>query len=420
MPSLHVVLKLGHRPATLQVLRAMRNSSDSPDHPVPGGRLGDLWTIEQDQSLLKLREEHDYMNLEDFQKAFFHDRSRYAVSKRLSVLKRAGQQKASLGNSPLAGGSNSPRRQPSTIEYIYSDDESQAMSLDSRLEAEEVGGECTSEQRTSSQTDDVSNPVLSNTLKRKPSVDNGASRPSPSKLSRVPTVPIFASTELCSTAFPYLNTPTTSNANTVVDVTDNPNNHNHRNNTQVSIFNSRSTWMDLRDEDILHMYHQAKKCTEETRRAEALELKLSSSNDILTRCRDENRALLDLQKQHDDELEETMENLLKERKAEQKQLKAYNEAKLKLLEQMDQLKTEFNKIKVGASKVIHPGMWKSGGMDAAAAQVIKLAAQIEETLKVIVSSETRSPSQVPSGDHMFLGTPYLEPRPFLEGNGMSG
>ncbi|OJD23038.1 hypothetical protein ACJ73_05607 [Blastomyces percursus] len=190
--------------------------------------------MEQDQSLLELRKEHDYMNLEGFQKAFFPDRSRYAISKRLSVLKRAGKQKASLGNSPLADRSNNRRRQPSTIEYIYSDDESQAMSLESRSDAEDAGGEYGRQQ------------------------NSPGFRRFPSLRRRIYAAQRFH-TRIRQTA---------SNANTVVDVGDNTNNQNHRNNTQISIFSSRSSWMDLKDEDILQMFNQAKKCVAERRRTE--------------------------------------------------------------------------------------------------------------------------------------------------------
>lgn len=89
--------------------------------------------------------------------------------------------------------------------------------------------------------------------------------------------------------------------------------------------------------------------------------------------------------------------ILKKRNGKQKQRKEENEAqKLKQLEQIFQLKAEFDKIRGGASKVIHPDMWKSGGMDAAAVQAAKIMEQMEDTLK----------AEVPSGKDTLL-TSYL-------------
>lgn len=72
MPSLHVTLKFGHNPAILHKLRIMRSSSDSPDVTVSGGRLGELWTPEQDQRLVELRMEHPYLTGREFQKVGPH------------------------------------------------------------------------------------------------------------------------------------------------------------------------------------------------------------------------------------------------------------------------------------------------------------------------------------------------------------
>ncbi|PGH09101.1 hypothetical protein GX51_00855 [Blastomyces parvus] len=402
MPSLPVVLKLGNHPSTLQFLRAMRDSSDSPDRLSHGGLRRDPWTEEQKRDLLVLRKEHNYMNLKDFQKTFFPDRTCAAVRHRCYLLNKARKQKASPGSSLSAGGSNNRRPQQSTIQYqyIYSDDESQAMSLDSESNAEDAGEECSSEQRTSSKAS--LNLAVSNTHKRKPSAESGPSRPSPSKLSRVPTVSIFTSTDPCSTTFSSENLPTTSNTNTPVDIGNNPYNHNHGNNDQVSSFSFKPTWMNMGEEDILQMFRQAKTCAAETKRAADLESELSITTDMLTRVRQENSGLLDIQKQHDDELEKTVGNLLKERETLKMQLREHNGKEQKLLDDIHQLKTVFNKIKVGASKVIHPDMWKSGGMDDAAAQEVKLIAHMEEMLNAKVFSETKLSPQVPSGDDLFL------------------
>ncbi|PGH31572.1 hypothetical protein GX50_05665 [[Emmonsia] crescens] len=382
MPSLHVTLKFGHNPAILHKLRIMRSSSDSPDVTVSGGRLGELWTPEQDQRLVELRMEHPYLTGREFQKEFYPNRSYNAVSKRASWLKRANEE-------GLNSGQDSRRRQTSTPQYVYSDDEPEDMSLDSQPGAGYIHEGCTSEQMGSSKRSDTPNSVLSGTLKRKLSVKNGLSRPSPPKLSKTPTSPTFASMNPCSSIFLKAGGMlTTSEANTVVDLANNHDNHNNQNNTQLSNSSSTSAWRLEKTTvaDIIYFLCQAQKCEKETRRAEDLAIQLLNSNKILNRYCDENRQLMEIQKKHDDEIEETRAALLKEQEAKQMALKELNGAKgtkviqLKQLEKISQLKAEIYKIKVGSSKVIHPDMWRSGGMDVASIQAAKIIGEMEDML----------------------------------------
>lgn len=181
---------------------------------------------------------------------------------------------------------------------------------------------------------------------------------------------------------------TTSEANTVVDLANNHDNHNNQNNTQLSNSSSTSAWRLEKTTvaDIIYFLCQAQKCEKETRRAEDLAIQLLNSNKILNRYCDENRQLMEIQKKHDDEIEETRAALLKEQEAKQMALKELNGAKgtkviqLKQLEKISQLKAEIYKIKVGSSKVIHPDMWRSGGMDVASIQAAKIIGEMEDML----------------------------------------
>lgn len=81
MPSLHGVLKLKlHNPANLSKLREMETPSEPSDHPVPGGRLGDSWTAEQDQNLLRLQVENHFMTIHEIQKVGHRRWHRWAAS----------------------------------------------------------------------------------------------------------------------------------------------------------------------------------------------------------------------------------------------------------------------------------------------------------------------------------------------------
>lgn len=193
-------------------------------------------------------------------------------------------------------------------------------------------------------------------------------------------------------------TPTTTGyANTAVDVANDSDNLDNKMSIKLSRPSSIPTWMDqAREEDIVQMFRQAKRCAAESKLATELACRLSDANSTIDRYRDENSQLKDLKKKYDG-FKESLEDILKKRNEKQKQLKEENEGqKLKQLEQISQLKAEFDKIRGGASKVIHPDMWKSGGMDAAAVQAAKIMEQMEDTLK----------AEVPSGKDTLL-TSYL-------------
>ncbi|EGC41390.1 predicted protein [Histoplasma capsulatum var. duboisii H88] len=399
MPSLHGVLKLKLRhPANLSKLREMETPSEPSDHPVPGGRLRDSWTAEQDQNLLRLQVENHFMTIREIQKAFFPNRSFWAVTKRLSVLKQGEKQKISRGSPPLTNESSNRHRRTTSPQYVYSEDGSEDMSLDSQSDVEDIAEGHASDGGTSSKRSAIHHRGLSDTLKRKISVEKDVPSPSPSKLSKPSTASAPMSVDPCSAMLPNGKTPTTTGyANTAVDVANDSDNLDNKMSIKLSRPSSIPTWMDqAREEDIVQMFRQAKRCAAESKLATELACRLSDANSTIDRYRDENSQLKELKKKYDG-FKESLEDILKKRNEKQKQLKEENEAqKLKQLEQISQLKAEFDKIRGGASKVIHPDMWKSGGMDAAAVQAAKIMEQMEDTLK----------AEVPSGKDTLL-TSYL-------------
>ncbi|EER45442.1 predicted protein [Histoplasma capsulatum H143] len=370
MPSLHGVLKLKLRhPANLSKLREMETPSEPSDHPVPGGRLRDSWTAEQDQNLLRLQVENHFMTIREIQKAFFPNRSFWAVTKRLSVLKQGEKQKISRGSPPLTNESSNRHRRTTSPQYVYSEDGSEDMSLDSQSDVEDIAEGHASDGGTSSKRSAIHHRGLSDTLKRKISVEKDVPSPSPSKLSKPSTASAPMSVDPCSAMLPNGKTPTTTGyANTAVDVA----------NDSDDLDNKMSiNYLDLVPFPLGW-------------------IKLEKRTYTIDRYRDENSQLKELKKKYDG-FKESLEDILKKRNEKQKQLKEENEAqKLKQLEQISQLKAEFDKIRGGASKVIHPDMWKSGGMDAAAVQAAKIMEQMEDTLK----------AEVPSGKDTLL-TSYL-------------
>ncbi|OJD19656.1 hypothetical protein AJ78_00388 [Emergomyces pasteurianus Ep9510] len=392
MPSLHVVLRLGNNPVILQRFRALRTSSESPDPAVPGGRLGDSWTQEQDQRLLDLCKKHRHMNRHEFQETFYPNRSYFAVSKRISLAKQAERENLHLASLPLVDGSNNSPSRPNTPQYVYSDDELEDTDL------EYIPGRRASKRMASSKRSDISNLPPIDTIKRKSSTENDLSRPSPPKLPKTPTSPIFTSMNPGSNITPEANIPIISKATTVLDIGNNYDNYNNHKNTEVSNFSSPSAWIvqKAKAADVLYLFEQARKCDSETKRAEDLAFHLLNEKNALDRSRDEIRQLMELQRQHDDELEKALVALLKEQEANKvlqkelngarqlkpcEQCKTTRTAQLKLAEQLTQLKTEVDKIIVGSSQIVHPDLWRSGGMDAASARATTIIGEIETSQK---------------------------------------
>ncbi|OAX80627.1 hypothetical protein ACJ72_05033 [Emergomyces africanus] len=370
-------------------------SSESSDFEVPGGRHGETWTQEQDQRLLNLHKKHRHMNRHEFQEAFYPSRSHFAVSKRLTAVKQAEREVIDMPNIPIVGLSNRSQSGTSTSQYVYSEGEPENMPLDNKTDPEHIPGGRPSKQIVLSKRNDIPNSGLKDTLKRKPSAENDLYRKSPPKLPKTPMSPIFTSMNSGSNITPKADIPTISKANTVVNVGQNHDNHNNDKNTQVSNSSSPSAWIvqKTKAEDVLYLLEQAQKCDSETRRANNLAFQLSNQEKALSRSRDEIRQLLKLKDKQDGELDAARRAVLKEQNANKllqkelngarqlkpcEQCKTSKTAQLKMHTHLSELKTEVDKIRVGSSKIVHPNLWRSGGMEAASARVTKIIGEMED------------------------------------------
>ncbi|PGG97633.1 hypothetical protein AJ79_09143 [Helicocarpus griseus UAMH5409] len=406
MPSLPVTLRFGQNSAVLFRLQEMQDSSGSAGAAVPGKRLGESWTPEEDRRLLELHAQGHDLKGPEFQK-LFEDRSYYAVIKRLSVLRQ--QETSSPRRASLTNGVSRTGRRTSTPQYVYSDLESEEMSIDSSSDGDFKPDGHEPKKNDSTKKSKIPNSSSNDTLKRKSSTSNSTSRPSPPKHAKTPTSPAFTPVN-SSSALPKPEEPNPANPNPN-PLADSRDSSNYSNHLPTPNFTSSFRLYQTTESDIVYFLQQAKKCEAETKRAETLAIQKADLTRLLSRSRYETQELLQMQKNHDNELEKTKEALYMERQAKEalsrelhdiKQRKSCQnceDTNLVRPEQLQRLngqflsiKTAFDKVKIGSSALINPEFWRSQGMEETATLAEKTFDEMESELKQF---QRRASSQLP-------------------------
>ncbi|KAK2808129.1 hypothetical protein FQN50_005047 [Emmonsiellopsis sp. PD_5] len=326
----------------------------------------------------------------------------------------------------LNGGANRPARRTSTPQYVYSDQESDSESEPEASKYQTRSSLLKKEGRI--QTRATTKPVSesNDAPKRKASTESGGgSRPEPPKLARTashshPGLRSLSDVTPATTApTPMTNRgvsvdSTSGKVNMAPPPTTNGGASTNGHQLPWKSLSSASKLDQLLDTDILFILNQAKKCSSETKRADNMAARERAANDALRRCREENEKMIKtLKKEHEEELKKTTEGLekliaeLHDAKEEKKKkqfgpcekctasasnstsnttstsaIKKMEPDPLlqKLVEQVAQVKEAFTKIKTGSSMIINSELWKSHGMEAAAALGETTLDEINEAL----------------------------------------